>query len=159
MENSFESIIWLVIMVFFWLIPALTKKTKQPQEAKRQPYPQPPYTERPSLEKRAEIEKKILEALGFPVPIPPTPSPLPIPVQRKKNTPHPAISEKKPAPEIKPSAPAAVKAEEEAMPAPLFFNPDKLEEGIILSAVLGPPKSSTLLPGCWNGRQSGLKNR
>lgn len=157
MENSFESIIWLVIMVFFWLIPALTKKTKQPQEVKRQPYPQPPYTERPSLEKRAELEKKLLEALGFPIPTPP-PLPHP-PAVEKKPVPHPVVVEKKPMPEIKPAAPAAVKAEEEAIPAPLFFSPDKLEEGIILSTVLGPPRSYTLLPGWWNGRHVGLKNR
>lgn len=158
MENSFESIIWLVIMVFFWLIPALTKKTKQPQETKRQPYPQPPYTERPPLEKRAELEKKLLEAFGFPIPKPPPPPHPPV----AKNTPrsHPVVLEKMPVAEVKaPPAPAAVKAKEEAIHAPLFFSPDKLEEGIILSIILGPPKSSTLLPGWWNGRHVGLKNR
>lgn len=157
MENLSEAIIWLVIMVFFWLIPALTKKTKQPQETKGQPYPQPPHTERPSLEKRAELEEKLLEALGFPIPKPP---PLPQPhIAKKAPRPHPVVLEKKPISEIKPAAPIAVKTEEEAIPVPLVFSSDKLQEGIILSIILGPPRSSTLLPGCWNGRQSGLKNR
>lgn len=158
MENLFESVIWLVIMVFFWLIPALTKKNKQPQEAKRQPYPQPPYTERPPLEKRAELEKKLLEALGFPIPKPPPP-PHP-PVAKNTPRPHPVVLEKKPVTEIKAyPALAAVKAEKEVFPDPLVFNSDELREGIILSIILGPPKSSALLPGWWNGRHVGLKNR
>jgi outer membrane biosynthesis protein TonB len=159
LENLFESIIWLVIMVFFWLIPALTKKTKQPQGSEeRQPYPQPPPTQ-PSWQEREALEKKlkVLEALGFPIPKPqPLPQP---PVAKKKHKPHPVVLEKKPIPEIKPAAPMAVKTEEETMSVPLVFNSAKLQEGIILSIVLGPPKSSTLLPGWWNGRHVGLKNR
>lgn len=162
MENLFESIIWLVIMVFFWLIPTLTKKTKQPREAERQPYSQPPPAS-PSWQEREALEKKLrlLETLGlrFPMPLPETYPLHPPPVAKKKHEPHPVVAEKKTISEIKPAAPAVVKTKEEAIPVPLVFSSDKLQEGIILSIVLGPPKSSVFMPGCWNGRQSGLKNR
>lgn len=136
MENLFESIIWLIVIAFWIISGILKKRTKQPEEDKRQPYPKPP----PEPEKRTELEERILEALGFPVPKP-APAPAP-PLVKKKPKLQPVILEKKPAAEIKaPPTPAVIKTEEKAIPAPLVFSPDKLEEGIILSTILGPPKS------------------
>lgn len=137
MEDLFESIIWLIVIAF-WIISGLLKKrAKQPPEAKRQPYPQPPYHE-----KRAEFEEKILEALGFPAPKPIPPQ---APKVKKKPEATSVITGKKLEVKTKaPPAPAPVKAEEEVFPAPLVFTPEKLQEGIILSTILGPPKSIEL---------------
>ncbi len=147
MENLSELIIWLIVMAVFWLLPALAKKNKQPPQPQGQASP----------EKRAELEEKILEALGFPVP---KPIPLPQPPIIVKKKPLPVVLAKKPAVGIKaPPATAPVKAGEETHPAPLIFTPDKLQEGIILSTVLGPPKAHVFLPGWWNGRHAGLKNQ
>lgn len=147
MENLFESIIWLIVIAFWIISGFLKKKAKQPQEARRPPYPEAPYPE-----KRTELEEKILEALGFPVPKP-IPAPLP-PIAKKKPKPQPVVLEKRPVAEIKAPPATAVKAGEEAFPASLVFTSDRLQEGIILSTILSPPKAYAFMPGWRNGRRT-----
>lgn len=108
-----------------------------------------------------EKSNNLFETLGFPVveEIPAQPKPEQMP---KK----PVIASreiKKPKLEPIGLKPAKVeplpKQTEEAKQKLPFRSPDKLKEGIILSAILGPPKAYQLRRGVGIGRRSGLKNR
>lgn len=63
---------------------------------------------------------------------------------------------------IKEALPEAVQIQEkiqEEAEEPSYFSMDKLEEGIILSIILGPPKADQLRRGGGIGIHAGLKNR
>lgn len=121
MEDIFPFIFWSVI-VFLWIIlPLLRKRRLQPEEKI------PP-----------EIEEEILETLGFPIPKPPkTQAPLEeiiVPIQAKEEKVRPET-------ETKPQTISLEIKEEE----PEYLSVEKLQEGMILSIILGPPKAKTIL--------------
>lgn len=150
MDNLFELIFWL-IAIAIWIFSSQAKKKRT------QPVPQVPRGGQELVQERrtATLEERILESLGIEMPKAPEPPPKII-VEKKKITPLRLPEEKlKPKAKIMPSAPdAKIKTKPSE-----FFTPDKLEEGIILSVILGPPKAYTFQPGWWNGRHVGLKNR
>lgn len=140
-----ELLIWLII-IFFWIISLLAKTKKGPQP-KEEPY-EPTY-------EPSEEEEEILETLGLPLPIPREKpkekiEEAPILIQKEEVKPEIEVTpvEPLPKPEISP----------ETKP-PEFLSSDKLEEGIILSIILGPPKALTICRGVGTGIRSGLKNR
>lgn len=166
MDNLFESIFWLVA-IFIWLFSSAAKKKRT------QPIPQVPRGGQEPAQKRrpSSIEERILESFGFKIPQAPEPQREPI-SERKPFTQSPAQVNIKKTREKIASLQLSIdqlKLKKEAiLPAPAteakagpyeFITLDKLEQGIILSVILGPPKAYTFQPGWWNGRHVGLKNR
>ena len=112
----------------------------------------------PAQERKSfSFEERILESLGLRIPEEPKPQPPPkIIIKEEKITPVRLPEEKKkPKAEIMPAVSAP---KIKAKPCE-FITLDKLEEGILLSVILGPPKAYQFLPGWWNGRHAGLKNQ
>lgn len=147
--DFFEFIFWLVA-ILIWFFSSLAKK-KKPQG---QPWQGPAQERRPS-----SLEEKILESLGLKIPQAPQ-SPVQVTIKPKAYQPTAA---KKKEEKI-----TSLQRKEAVLPAPApevkagpgeFLNLDKLEEGIILSIILGPPKAYTFQPGWRNGRHVGLKNQ
>ena len=152
MDNLFELVFWL-IAIAIWLFSSQAKKKRQGQFPRREPIPE----RRPST-----LEEKILESLGLEIPEAPEPPPKII-VEKKKITPLPLPEER-----LKPkgSGLPSDKPETEALSSALapeikagrgeFITLDKLEQGIILSVILGPPKAYTFQPGWrnWHSRRS-----
>ena len=139
MDNLFELVFWL-IAIAIWLFSSQAKKKRT------QPIPQETVQKR----KPSSLEERILESLGLKIPEAPEPPPKII-VEKKKITPL-RLPEEKPKAEALPSALVPeIKAGRGE-----FITLDKLEEGIILSVILGPPKAYTFQPGWrnWHSRRS-----
>lgn len=121
---------WQLILLFIFII-LLQRLSKTLQE-------------QPRRGQQGEVSRKKIEdlfqILGFPLPeeIPPKPErpKEPIIVKRKTKKPEVEIAELKPA-KIEP-LPEQVEKTKEGLPT---FSQDKLQEGIILSVILGPPKA------------------
>lgn len=166
MDNLFELVFWL-IAIAIWLFSAAAKKKRT------QPIPQVPRGGQEPVQKRkpSSLEERILELLGLEIPEAPEPQREPI-SERKPFTQSPAqVNIKKTREKIaslqltidqlkqkKEAVLPALAPEAKAGPYE-FITLDKLEQGIILSVILGPPKAYTFQPGWWNGRHVGLKNR
>lgn len=100
-------------------------------------------------EPKEEIEK-YFETLGFPtIRIPPKKEKPPKLEEKKMEAQPPIIKEERPVLKEKIS-----EIKEEISP---LFPPGKLEEGIILSEILGPPKASRIRRGGEIGRHARLK--
>ncbi len=138
---------FLFFIIFILLIQGLFKLLEKGEKEEE-------LEEKPTTE---EELKKYFEALGLPVRVP-TSKKEKIPKKKeeieevKPSIIRPsAVEEKRPIPTPK------IKTEEEIL---TYFPSEKLEEGIILSEILGPPKSLKILSrGVGTGRRSGLKNR
>jgi hypothetical protein len=137
---------FLTFLIFIILIQKLLKTLQEQQ--KQQPEP----TEK-------EI-KDYFQNLGFPPPeeLPAEPSRemLKQPVIVKEE-----IKQPGPKPELKPVKAEAPQKEiiEETKQEWLVFSEDKLEEGIILSEILSPPKAYQICRDGGIGRRAGLKNQ
>jgi hypothetical protein len=123
--------VWqFLIFIIFILLLRKASRTLEEQRKEQQKEP----TE--------EEIKNLFQTLGFPPPqeIPPEPKPEraeePVIVKKEIKKPEVKIAELKPA-KIKPPPKQVEEAKEEL----LTFSQDKLEEGIILSEILGPPKA------------------
>lgn len=141
-----EALFWLIIIII-WIFSALAKKKERRSRQKEEP--------------TSGIEEKILEALGIQLPKVPVPEEaltVEIP-QKKKKIPAPFKPELKEEEtkrtEILPATPVGEPEPEKAD----FLSAVELEEGIIFSEILGPPKAYQALPRWWNGIHVGLKNR
>jgi hypothetical protein len=151
MGDFFESIFWIII-ILVW-ISSIFSKAKKAGQSKAGTGPL-----KPKPRQDSGLAGEIFRSFGFP------------PAQQKYEAPKPKITrlprvkketqlELKDAPRYKP-APLPVAAEpiKEEAPA-LVFSLDKLEEGIILAEILGPPKAYQFCRGVGTGIRSGLKNR
>ena len=141
MNNLIFIIFIVVIFIFQALGQVLTKRQKQTT----------PQGEKPSKGKTIE---DILKTLGFP-PIEEEP-PAEVIVEKKKEE-KPKIEKAvggKPQEEEK-----TVPALAEKLPEKEFLPLDKLEEAIIYSTIIGPPKAYQIRRGAGIGLQAGLKNR
>ena len=134
---------FLLFITFLILIQKLIKTLQEQQKEQKEP--------------SEEETKDYFQSLGFPPPreIPPQPKPErpkePVIAKREIKRPEIKIAEFKPTRiEVPP------KQAEEELPT---FSQDKLEEGIILSAILGPPKAYQIRRSVETGIRSGLKNR
>lgn len=151
MDNLFELIFWL-IAIAIWLFSSQAKKKRT------QPIPQVPRGgQEPVQERRtATLEERILESLGIEIPKAPEPQREPI-SERKPFTQSPAQADIKKTREKIASLQLTIdqlKQKKEAVlpglapeaKAELYesITLDKLEQGIILSVILGPPKSIEL---------------
>jgi hypothetical protein len=151
MGDFFESIFW-VIIILVWIssIFSKAKKAAKPKEGLGSPGPKP--------DEDIGFEKEIFRSFGFPSAQKQYQAPKPkvrILPQTKKE----AQLELKDAPRYKhPPEPAATKPAKKETPA-LVFSADKLQEGIILAEILGPPKAHQFRRGVGTGIRSGLKNR
>ena len=105
--------------------------------------------------------RELFQTLGFPLPEETVPLP-------KPQKPRPGKQEKiwKPAEEdakLELTQPAKLQLPSEPVEKterePIVFYRDKLEEGIILSEILGPPKAYQIGRGGGIGIRAGLKNR
>lgn len=127
-----QLLLFIIILIVFQKL----SKTLQQQQEQQQ---------------RESGEEKIgdlFKTLGFPLPeeIPPKPEwkkpEEPLIVKRKVKKPEVKITELKPLkPELPPEEAEVLKEEE------LAFPQDKLEQGIILSEILGPPKAYQIRRG------------
>lgn len=119
----------LLFIIFFFLIQKFSKTLEEQQKKE----------ERKPAEERM---KDLLETLGFPFPqeIPPQPKKErpeePVIVRKEIKKPEVKIIELKPA-KLEPP-PERVEETKEGLPT---FSQDKLEEGIILSVILGAPRA------------------
>ncbi len=129
---------FLLFVIFIILIQRLTRVLQEQQKEEQR---------EPAKEKINELFK----TLGFPLPeeTPPEPkserleSPKePVIVKKEIKKPEVEIAEFKPT-KIEPP-PKRTEEEEEELPA---FSTDKLEEGIVLSEILGPPKAYQIRRG------------
>lgn len=126
-EKIFEVGFWLVIFLIWFISSQTKRKTKKTF---------------PEEETDSEVGKDILETLGFPFPR----IPKKYPTEKKKEKIVPVQSkvkeELKPKLEVtEPTLTVGIK-----QPSLELFSLDKLQEGIIFSVVLGPPKSKNFLP-------------
>ena len=137
-------------LIFLIIILLIQRKLKALQEQQKGQQEAP--TE--------EETKHYFQSLGFPPPeeIPSEPkqekAKEPVIVQKQIKRPEVKIAELKP---IKFKLPPEETEEaEEQLPS---YSADKLEEGIILSEILGPPKAYRFCRGGGIGIRAGLKNR
>jgi len=130
MDGIFGALIWLII-IFIWIFSAAKKSRGKDSESRKN--------------SPSEFEKKILEALGISFPKIPEP-PIQEPPETKEKEPGPAFAEDQislfEAP--KPVA-AKVIAEEAETGFSDLLTEEKLQEGIVLSIILGPPKAYRFL--------------
>ena len=137
---------FLLFITFLILIQKLIKTLQEQQKEQKEP--------------SEEETKDYFQSLEFPTPeeIPSEPKQEkleklkePVIAKREIKRPEIKIAEFKPTRiEVPP------KQAEEELPT---FSQDKLEEGIILSAILGPPKAYQIRRSVETGIRSGLKNR
>lgn len=128
MDGIFGALIWLII-IFIWVFSAL-KKTRRKDSKSGEKTP-------------SELEKKILEALGMSFPEIPEPA-----IQKP---PEPKIEEKihyvekemeaKAPCEVPKPAITTVIAEETERESPDLSTVENLQEGVVFSVILGPPKA------------------
>lgn len=154
-----QLIIFIIFIILFqWLSKAIHKQQEQQQEK------EPPAG--PQKDRRRSGVEELFESLGFSLPeeIPSAPK------QEKVVMPQSEINRnvKKRKPEIRLEPPKVnpekdkipYRQEEEPASSGLpEFSRDKLEEGIILSEILGPPKAYRIRRGGGIGIRAGLKNR
>ena len=166
MDNFFELFFWL-IAIAIWISSAAAKKKRTP------PIPQVPRGGQEPVQNRKppSLEERILESFGFKIPEALKPQREPIPERKPslqssaqviiKNKREQMASLQLSIDQLKLKKEAILPVPAtEAKAGPYEFIPlDKLEQGIILSVILGPPKAYTFQPGWWNGRHVGLKNR
>lgn len=158
MDNLFELVFWL-IAIAIWLFSSQAKKKRQGQFPRREPIPE----RRPST-----LEEKILESLGLKIPEAPEPQREPTSESKPFTQSAAQVNTKKKTEEIvslqltidqlkqKKEAVLPALAPEAKAERGEFITLDKLEEGIILSVILGPPKAYTFQPGWrnWHSRRS-----
>jgi hypothetical protein len=130
MDGIFGALIWLII-IFIWIFSAAKKSRRKDSESRK--------------DSPSEFEKKILEALGISFPNIPEP-PIQEPLETKGKKPSPAFAENQislfEAP--KPVAAKVIAKEAETGSSDLLTE-EKLQEGIVLSIILGPPKAYRFL--------------
>ena len=138
---------FLTFLIFIILIQKLLKTLKEQQKQQQEP------TE-------DEI-KNYFQSLGFPPPEelpvqskPESPEQPPL-VKREIKKPEVEVSELKPV-KIKAPCKEIIEETKEELPD---FSEDKLEQGIILSEILSPPKAYQNRRGGGIGIRAGLKNR
>ena len=149
MGDFFESLFWIII-ILVWVssIFSKAKKAGQPKASTGAAQPKP--------RNDTDLVKEIFRSFSFPL------------APQKYEAPKPKVTkaprakketqlELEDAPRYKP-APVAAKPVIKEAPA-LVFSLDKLEEGIILAEILGPPKAYQFCRGVGIGIRSGLKNR
>ena len=130
MDTIFGALIWLII-IFIWIFSA-SKKTRRKDSESREKTP-------------PEFEKKILEALGMSFPEIPEPDiQKPLEIQEEI---HYAEKEKETQtpPEIPKPVVAKVIVEETEREFPDSSTVEKLQEGVVFSVILGPPKAYQFL--------------
>ena len=153
MGDLFESIFWIII-ILVWIssIFSKAKKARQSKAGAGLPKSKP--------HEDAELTKEIFRSFSFPLAQKQYEAPKPKPkVKKLPPAKKPTQIEFKDAPRYKRAPePALVKPIKEEVPA-LVFSLDKLEEGIILAEILGPPKAYQFCRGVGTGIRSGLKNR
>ena len=166
MDNFFELFFWL-IAIAIWISSAAAKKKRTP------PIPQVPRGGQEPVQNRKppSLEERILESFGFKIPEAPEPQREPIPERKPSLQSSAQVNIKKKKEQmaslqlsidqlkLKKEAILPVPATEAKAGTYEFIPLDKLEQGIILSVILGPPKAYTFQPGWWNGRHVGLRNR
>ena len=137
---------FLLFLIFIILIQRMLKTAQEQQKEQKEPT-------------KDEIKKYFL-TLGFPAPEESQPKPprekprQPLIVKKEMKEAGVKIAEPKPK-----KAKPIIKQEEEAEERLPIFSRDKLEEGIILSEILGPPKAYRICRGGGIGIRAGLKNR
>jgi hypothetical protein len=136
---------FLIFLTFIILIQKLLKSLQEQQKEQAEP--------------NEEEIRDYFQTLGFPPPreIPPAPKPekpkKPLIEKKKIKSLEAEFAQVKPV-KIKP-APKQTEDREEELSITLR---DKLEEGIILSEILGPPKAYQIRRGGGTGIHAGLKN-
>ena len=138
---------FLIFIIFILLLQRLSKNLEEQRRQQQE-------------EEKEEKIKDFFQTLGFPLPeeIPPKPKPEepkePAVIKKEIKKPEAGIAELKPE-KVEPRG-KEIEEDEEELPT---FSEDKLEEGIILSAILGPPKAHQIRRGGGIGIRAGLKNR
>ena len=126
---------FLIFLIFIIFIQRLFKTLQEQQR------------EQPKEPAEEEI-KNYFQTLGFPAPeeIPPEPK-----LERPKQPPIVKEEDRKPQVKLAELKPAKIEPQPEQIEKPkeelLSFSTDKLEQGIILSAILGPPKAYQIRRG------------
>lgn len=152
MGDFFESIFWLVI-ISIWISSIFSKAKKAGRSKQGRGLEKPG-----SREDDAGFQKEIFRSFGLPLAQKQYQAPKPK-VKKMHPVKKPKQLELKDAPRYNQTPePAAVKATQQESPA-LVFSTDKLQEGIILAEILGPPKAYRFCRGVGTGIRSGLKNR
>lgn len=132
MDTIFGALIWLII-IFIWIFSASKKTRRKDSDSGK---------ETPS-----EFEKKILEALGISFPKIPEPAIQKPPEPKIEEKIHYVEKKREPkAPRDVPKLPVAkVIVEETEREFPDSLTAEKLQEGIVFSVILGPPKAYRFL--------------
>ncbi len=145
MDGIFGVLIWLII-IFSWIFSASKKSRRKDSDVKKEAPP--------------EFEKKILEALGISFPKVPGPviqkppeikeeihypQGIVLPVPLKEGPYAEKEKELQAPPEIPKPVVAKVIAEEAEREFPDLSTAEKLQEGIVFSVILGPPKAYRFL--------------
>lgn len=135
---------FLFFIIFILLIQGLFKLLEKEEELE----------ERPTTEEKL---KKYFEALGLPIEVPTSKKEKILKKKEEIEEAKPSIIRPSAVEEKRPIPTPKIEVEEKIL---TYFPSEKLEEGIILSEILGPPKSLKILGrGVGTGRRSGLKNR
>lgn len=129
MDGIFGALIWLII-IFVWIFSALKRIRRKDSES--------------SKKTSSELGKKILEAWGISFPEIPEPT---IQKPPEPEPPEPKIEEREPQapPEVPKPTVATVIAEETEREFSDLSTVESLQEGIIFSVILGPPKAYRFL--------------
>jgi hypothetical protein len=149
MGDFFESIFWIII-ILVWIGSIFSKAKKAGQSKAGADLPKPKSRE------DAGLAKEVFRSFSFPL------------AQQKYEAPKPKVTR---LPRVKKETQLELKDAQRYKQAPLpavaqpikevalVFSMDKLEEGIILAEILGPPKAYQFCRGVGTGIRSGLKNR
>lgn len=152
MGDFLENIFWIII-ILVW-ISSIFSKAKKTSQSKERVTPA-----KPRFYGQSDFEKQILKNFGFVFPQKyeaPRPKVREIPPKKKEKQ-----LELKESPRYKARpTPESVVVKTVKQETPTFIlNTEKLEEGIILAEILGPPKAYQFCRGVGTGIRSGLKNR